>query len=76
MRQGGLVPDLFLFLKKALFEVNASGLRLSFNQFRYHQLGRQQKQSIQNFRIMIHRYAQFWFFKKVSGNSFSTTFFV
>ena len=59
MRQEGLVPDLFLFLKKSLFEVSASGLRLSFNQFRYHQLSRQQKQSIQNFRILIHRYAQF-----------------
>ena len=29
---GRLVPDL-LFVKKALFEVNASGLQLSFNQF-------------------------------------------
>ena len=26
-----LVPDLFLFLKKALYEVKASGLQLSFN---------------------------------------------
>ena len=31
---GRLVPDLFLFFKKALFEVNASDLQLSFNQFR------------------------------------------
>ena len=31
---GRLVPDLFLFFKKALYEVNASGLKLSFNQFR------------------------------------------
>ena len=31
---GRLVPDHFLFFKKALFEVNASGLQLSFNQFR------------------------------------------
>ena len=29
-----LVPDPFLFFKKALYEVNASGLQLSFNQFR------------------------------------------
>ena len=38
------------------------------------QLAKQQKQNIQNFRILIQRYAQFWFFKKGSGNSFSTTF--
>ena len=31
---GRLVPGLFLFFKKALFEVNASALQLSFNQFR------------------------------------------
>ena len=28
-----LVTDLFLFFKKALYEVNASGLQLSANQF-------------------------------------------
>ena len=28
---GKLVPDLVLFLQKALYEVNASGLQLSFN---------------------------------------------
>ena len=33
---GTLVPDLFLFLKKALDEVKASGLQLSFNIFREH----------------------------------------
>ena len=31
---GRLVPDLFLFLKKALYEVKASDLQLSFNIFR------------------------------------------
>ena len=31
---GGLVPDHFLFFKKALYEVKASGLQLSFNIFR------------------------------------------
>ena len=31
---GRLVPDLFLFFKKALFEVKASVLQLSFNIFR------------------------------------------
>ena len=28
---GRLVPDLFLFLKKALYEVKASGLQLRFD---------------------------------------------
>ena len=31
---GRLVPDFFLFLKKALYEVKASDLQLSFNIFR------------------------------------------
>ena len=31
MRHGDLVPDLFLFPKKALHEIKASGLPLSFN---------------------------------------------
>ena len=31
---GGLVPDHFLFFKKALYEVKASVLQLSFNIFR------------------------------------------
>ena len=29
-----LVPDIFLVFKKALYEVNASGLQLSLNQYR------------------------------------------
>ena len=31
---GKLVPDLFLFFKKALYEVKASGLQLILNHFR------------------------------------------
>ena len=31
---GRLVPDLFRFFKKTLYEVKASGLQLSFNIFR------------------------------------------
>ena len=34
-----LAPDLFLFLKKALYEVKSSGLQLSFNIFDSPQLG-------------------------------------
>ena len=32
-KAGKLVPDLFLFFEKHLYEVKASGLRLSFNIF-------------------------------------------
>ena len=32
-KAGRLVPDHFLFFKKALYEVKASGLQLSFNMF-------------------------------------------
>ena len=32
--EGRLVPDLFLFFKKTLYEVKASGLQLNFNIFR------------------------------------------
>ena len=31
---GRIVPDFFLFFIKALYEVKASGLQLSFNHFR------------------------------------------
>ena len=31
---GGLIPDLFVFLKKVLCEVKASGLQLDFIRFR------------------------------------------
>ena len=30
---GRLVPDLFLFFEKALYELKASGMQLSFNIF-------------------------------------------
>ena len=39
-------------------------------------LGKQSKQNIQNFRIFIQRYAQFWFFRKGSGNRLCVTFYV
>ena len=40
------------------------------------QLAIQWKQTVQNFRLLILRYAQFEFFRKGSGTSFSTTFCV
>ena len=38
------------------------------------ELAKQYKQNILNFRILIHIYAQFWFFEKGSGYIFSNTF--
>ena len=40
------------------------------------QLGIQEKQTVQNLRLLIQRCAQSWVFRKRSGNSFSTTFCV
>ena len=37
-------------------------------------LGIQCKQTAYNFWLLIQRYSQFWFFRKGSGNIFSTTF--
>ena len=39
------------------------------------QLGIQQKRTLQNLRLLIQRYAQFWLFRKGSENSFSSTFY-
>ena len=36
---GKLIPDLFLSFRKTLYEVKASGLQLSFNNFDNPQLG-------------------------------------
>ena len=45
---GRLVPNLFLFFKKALYEIKANGMQLSFNSFTFDslQLGKQLKQNI------------------------------
>ena len=44
--------------------------------FDSHQLCIQWKQTVFNFRLLIERYAQFWFFRKGWEKSFSTTFYV
>ena len=72
MRQGDSLQT-SLFFKKALCEVKASGLQLSFDRS---QLGIQQKQTVSNFRLLIQRYAQFWLFRKGSGSSFYNTYCV
>ena len=69
-----LVPDLFLLSKNALYEVKPKDLQLSFNIFRWPSTWHTIKTNCVNFRLMIQRYAQFWFIRKGSGNSFSTTF--
>ena len=43
--------------------------------FGSHQLCIQWKQTVYNFRLLIERYAQFWFFRKGSEKSFFTTFY-
>ena len=43
---GRLILDLFLFFKKALYEVKDSGLQLSVNIFHSPQLGIQSKQTV------------------------------
>ena len=73
---GRLAPDLFLFFKKALYEVKASVSQLSFNHFRQTSTRQTIKTKYINFRLSIQRCPQFGFFRKGSGNSFSITFFV
>ena len=71
-----LILKLFVFLKKPLYEVKESDLQLIFNTvyFDSPQLGIQWKHIVKNFWLLIQGYNQFWFFRKRSGNSFSTTF--
>ena len=47
--------------------------RLVLIYFDRSQLDIQSKKTVWNFRLMIQRYGQFWFFRKRLGNSFSTT---
>ena len=64
---GRLVRDLFLFVKKALYKVKqvaCSLVSLYFNS------------PYETWRLLIQRQTQFWFFRKVSGNSFSAIFCV
>ena len=65
------VPDLFSFLKQALYEVKASGLQSSFNVFWYPSTWYAAKT---NLRLLIQKYAQFRFFRKGYGDSFYTIF--
>ena len=53
IKAGILVPYIFLVFKKAIYEVKANGLQLSFNIFRQPQLRIQSKQFVWNFRLLI-----------------------
>ena len=62
MRKGRLAPDLFLkkkFLKKAYYEVKASGLQLSFNISIALNLAYSKNKLYKTLRLLIQRYAQF-----------------
>ena len=60
---------------KALYEVKASGQQLSFNVFRLSSKPRRTiAQTVQMFRLLIERYAQFRFFRKGSGLVFPPHF--
>ena len=62
----------FFFKKKALYELNTKVCSLVSIHFDSSHLTYNKK----NFRLLIQRYARFWFFWKGSRNSFSTTFCV
>ena len=62
-------PDFFFFKKKTL----GVCLLLSFNMIRHSSTWHAIKNSIKLFDYWS-RYTQFWFFRKGSGNGFSTTF--
>ena len=66
-----IVADPILFFKKALRKVKAISVLIYFDTAR---LGHTTKTNLKHFRLLIHRYAQFWFFIKESGTSFSTAF--
>ena len=53
---GRLVSDLFFFFKKVLYEVKASGLKLSDNIFLWPSNCKYQEQTVY-FRLFIQRYA-------------------
>ena len=73
---GRLAPGLFLFFKKDLDEVKANAVQLSFNAIQQPSTWHAIKINWKNFRKSTQKQAQFRFFKKGSGNSFSTTFCV
>ena len=66
-----------LFFKKALYQVKQVVCSLVSITFNSPQLAKQKIYIyISNFRILIQKYAQFWFFRKGYGNGSSTTFCV
>ena len=62
MRQGGLAPDLFLFLIKALYHVKTSGRHLSFNMTGRPRLGHTTKTNFVTFQTVDPEMLNFVFF--------------
>ena len=71
---GWLVPDLFMFFKKAWCEVKVSGLQLSFNKFQ--QTCHTIKRNCIKFWTNDSEICSISLFRKKSGTSFSTKFCV
>ena len=70
-------PLFFFFLKKKQTLFNAKVIcSLVSIYISCSQLGIKQKHTVELFRLLIQRYAQFWFFKNESENSLSNTFCV
>ena len=74
--QGYEFQTYFCFFKKLYLTLKQVVCSLVSKNFYSPQLDIQSKQTAQNFRILIQRYAQFWFFRKESGKSFFTAFCV
>ena len=73
---GRLVSDLFLFFKKALYEVKANGLQLSFNIFRQPSTWHTIKANFVKLWTIDPEICSILIFRKRSGNSFSSIFCV
>ena len=69
---GRLVPDVFLFFKKALYEVKASSLQLNFNIFRQSSTLHTIKTNCSELKTIDPEICSI--FRKRSGNSFLTIF--
>ena len=73
---GRLVLDLFQFFKKALYEVKANGLELSFNHFRQSSTWQTIKTKYVKLQNIDQEICSTLIFIKGFGNSFSITFCV
>ena len=73
-KEGGLVPDLFVFLETFIWGKASTPLLISMcldGPSAYNE-----NETVWNFRLLGQRYTQSRLFRKGSGKSFSTTFYV